>query len=937
MPGKNHDPAATNHRHRGVGAACLLAAICAVVPACDSRKPAANPAAKRPAKANSELTATRVELAATRLAAGTPDEALALVVAALEADPESAEATTMAWEILTKTRWHVPEITLEHHLPIDQVDFAEPSSLWVSLAGESNTTVRWNLESLAIESTMFPIPATATRSLVFDPGHRSVVVERGGVTLLCNAQSLKPVRDLGPLPEFVTPTAAITFSADGLLVAHPAFAASNNRAVVWHLRDTASGEILRSSDPIAPDRPLPLAAFLDRTALRVLFADGGLMEMPVSPVEPVRTTPPAQPLHLLRAQFASDGGAALTLIDPGPHRAPEWFLRSLGGQSSASLAPAGLLERFPWSRNPGLWTDLWREADHPPLKVDDRTAHVLIEPHPPIRAGSAITALAVNAERVIVGEASGTLTLLRTLPVPLVKPDAAQPKAFDATSLAALRQLTVALTGIRYHEATRTFTATATVDRLLACRDCDFNALLRVFPALDFSPLVTVMHSIHPRSAAPAALVPLWDRLARADSSGASWPRLLEKAADLSKTAWHQELTAAVVARASKQPVKPESSPWFAPLGMERLFETSDTNAIETTIQAVGGTGPAAAKALELSLASRHPEWIVACLAHAVDLPPLLRRIADSRIAWLQDRKADALTGWPEIFPDLQQVRLSEDWDGWEQADFRQALEQLRLCVGEVLASIEVPANPTAEHRQAIAARLSDPATIRAVGRARFASACLKAALAFAAFKEETATTFILAARARELGEAPAPCLRAEAMALTALGDYQKAHDRWITLITEHPVAAQLPGDYAEASYTSFENSDPRQAMAILTTGLHRFPKDANFALRAGWVALLTGNAERAYRFLLTGQQIGYPPEKLENATALLAIAAVQTGAAEDAAAYYEDLITLDPAWKNPDTIESLEWPEELKASLRQVVSPDLTPDPSPLLLPTIP
>lgn len=108
--------------------------------------------------------------------------------------------------------------------------------------------------------------------------------------------------------------------------------------------------------------------------------------------------------------------------------------------------------------------------------------------------------------------------------------------------------------------------------------------------------------------------------------------------------------------------------------------------------------------------------------------------------------------------------------------------------------------------------------------------------------------------------------------------------------------------------------------MAILTTGLHRFPNDSNFALRAGWVALLTGNAERAYRFLLTGLQIGYPPEKLENATALLAIAAAQTGATEDAAAFYQDLIRLDPVWQNPETLESLEWPEELKASLRQLV-----------------
>ena len=70
---------------------------------------------------------------------------------------------------------------------------------------------------------------------------------------------------------------------------------------------------------------------------------------------------------------------------------------------------------------------------------------------------------------------------------------------------------------------------------------------------------------------------------------------------------------------------------------------------------------------------------------------------------------------------------------------------------------------------------------------------------------------------------------------------------------------------------------------------------------------------------LLTGRQIGYPEEKIENATALLAIAACQTGAAEDAAAFYQDLIDLDPAWKKAETLETLDWPEELKASLRQL------------------
>src|SRR5690606_18882918 len=128
-----------------------------------------------------------------------------------------------------------------------------------------------------------------------------------------------------------------------------------------------------------------------------------------------------------------------------------------------------------------------------------------------------------------------------------------------------------------------------------------------------------------------------------------------------------------------------------------------------------------------------------------------------------------------------------------------------------------------------------------------------------------------LAQHARSLGAPAAACLRAEALAWTALGDFRKAQPCWITLITEHAVDSHEPGDYAEAAYTSFENGDIRQAMEILSTGMHRFADDSGFALRAGWVALLIGHADRGYEFLLAGEQLGYAEEKQENALALLA------------------------------------------------------------------
>ena len=789
----------------------------------------------------SQLAGARIDAARTQLDLKRPDAALALLVSALQAEPSSQEARDLAESILKETVWNFPALTLPHPSPIEQINSAGPSSLWVSLGGKTNTTVRWNLETPEIESVLFPVAAQATRSLVFDPGHRSVVVERGPVTLLCNAKTLKPIRDLGPLPDFLMPSAVIVFSKDGLLMAHPGFLSEKDHSIIWHLRDTSTGEIIRTSEPLTAR---PLAAFLDRSQLRVLHADGGLLEMPVSPVEPITKTPLPGAMKLLQAQFSQDGNAAITLQDPGPHQPPVANIISYRDEDDGSLDTAALARRFPWSRHPNLWTALMSDPEHAPFAVDGNRVKILTNPHALIEVDSAVTAVAFDEKNLLTGEEDGTLTIHRLLPLPGMNSNAREPAPINEASLLTLKNFSQALVGSYYDEKERSFTNIDPEARTTALNACDFDALLTIFPRLDFSAVIAEFKTIRHRHPAPEALGPLRKRLGQAD--------------------------------------------------------------------------PAAAAALALALKSEDAQQIEVSLATAVDLPPLLRRISLSRIAWLEGRKADALSGWTEVFPNLAETRLREDWLGWEQTDFQPALEQLRQCVNGELAAIQVPENSTTEQRKAIIARFTDPATITAVGRARFADACLKAALAFSAHKEEKEATFQLASLARNLGAPIEPCLRAEALALTALGDYQNAHPRWIQLITEHPVGATLPGDYAEAAYTAFENADPRQAMEILTTGMHRFPQDGNFALRAGWVALLTGNSERAYRFLREGQRIGFPADKRDNSTALLVIAAAQTGADDDATVYFQDLLRIDPAWADPATLDTLEWPEELKAVLGQ-------------------
>ena len=896
MLGSVHRSFTARHRRRAGFFAAVLA-LSASIPAC---KPQGRTVGKTPATATvyddlaSELAAARIDGAKMKLEQKRPAEALALMVSALKANPASQEARSMVETSFTETIWNLPQLSADHQLPIEQISVDGTDSLWVSLGGEASTTVRWNLETPQIESVLFPADESKTRSLIFDARHQWAVIERGSVTLLCDAKTLKPICDLGTLPPTLTPSSVVVFSSDGLLLAHPGYVSEQDRSVIWRLRDSATGQIIRTSDPIAADASQPLAATLDRNRLRVLHTDGSSLEIPISPVEEIRKVPAPQPVKLLQAQFSIDGNSVLTLQEERPHEPLVQSVISYQSAEDGSLEGLALAQRFPWSRQPNIWTGLMNDPQHAPFWVEGNLVKILTDSHAPIETTSPITAVAFSPGKVITGEESGRLTIHQLLPLPTRIQEETQPRSLDKAELTSLEYLSEALSGIRYHEKERTFSRLTTEDRTTAFRACDFDKIRAALPKLDFAPVIHSSVASTQRVAMPAAFLPLWERLAQADLTGKSAPKLLKLSGNLA------------------------GEPWLAPAKMEEVFRAGDSSAILAAIQSAGGKGPAAAAALALALKSDHHEWITAILTQAEDLPPLLRQISLSRIAWLQGRKAQALSVWPEVIPELAAVRLREDWQGWELADFQPALDDIRRCVSGELAGIEVPESATPEQRKAVAERLNDPATVEIVGERRFAEACLKAALAFSTHKEETEMTFQLANLARKMGAPPEPCLRAEALALTALGDYQKAHPRWIELITEHPIETTLPSDYAEAAYTAFENADPQQAMEILTTGMHRFPQDGNFALRAGWVALLTNNPERAYQFLQNGKRIGFPTEKLENATALLTIAAAQSGAQDDATVYFQELLKIDPAWADATTLDTLDWPEELKATLAQ-------------------
>jgi len=277
-----------------------------------------------------QLALARLDAAKTCLENNAQDQALALLVSALKAEPASPAAAALIHQLLAKTVWSVTSATITQPLPVEHLAFAPPSSLWVSLAESAadgfNTTVLWNTDALKLESVLFPARGAATRSLVLGQNQHSLVVQRGSgasaVTLLCDAKTLRPVRALGSPPAELTPQSVIVSSANGLLIAYPEAASATDPQIIWRICDAATGEMIRSSDPVADESLRPLAAHLDSRRLRVLHADGSLLDLPVSPVEPAAKHVSAVPLVFLHAQFSPNGAGFIALLDRGPDQAP---------------------------------------------------------------------------------------------------------------------------------------------------------------------------------------------------------------------------------------------------------------------------------------------------------------------------------------------------------------------------------------------------------------------------------------------------------------------------------------------------------------------------------------------------------------------------------------------------------------------------------------
>jgi tetratricopeptide (TPR) repeat protein len=350
---------------------------------------------------------------------------------------------------------------------------------------------------------------------------------------------------------------------------------------------------------------------------------------------------------------------------------------------------------------------------------------------------------------------------------------------------------------------------------------------------------------------------------------------------------------------------------------VRETFAAGDPTAITATIRALPPSGLPTATALFLALKSGKQEFIDQAFDIAEGLPPALLHIRNGRANLTES--------------DFALLREEQDWIGYESPDFSEVINTRWEKKVTLLAKLQLPENPTETDVRKFLAEVLSPEAGDKLSRDALAEIVLTAAKPLAGNPDLATSALMLTAAAERLGSPRPAVLRNRATAFAALSDFKSAHRDWIDLITNQPEATHLASDYSEASYTAFETGDPRQAIQILNTGLFRFPNDTPFAIRAGWIALLTDHPQEAMICLTRATKLGLPPAEIENTTALLAIAHMQIGDPETATSYLAQLKAISPKWDDPEALEKLPWPEPLKESLSQLIWQGRETSPEPL------
>ena len=356
----------------------------------------------------SALAAADFDAGAARVEAGAPDEALPFLIAALESDPEHQDAQALLLATLRRTAWNFPVAEIRHPLPVTRLAFGDGTTLY-SAIGEGasgdglDTVLRWDLRRGAMDAVLMPAAQTPTETLSLAPGARRAIIRRGGATLLCDGATLKPLKRLPFSP--ASAAEVMAWSPEGALLAYPA---DLDGGISWVIADANSGETIRQSGRIgAGDVAEPLAVQLDRERLLAVHRDGTLVELPLSPLVPMRTThPPAGEDFYSEATLSADGTELMVRLrsresEPASYRVDE--------------GPEGL-RLLPWDKGNGSsLIPAPHAVDGSKVTLND-IVQGRVSPAAPLHMESAVSAVASGHSSVAVGTKSGLLAVHQTIP-----------------------------------------------------------------------------------------------------------------------------------------------------------------------------------------------------------------------------------------------------------------------------------------------------------------------------------------------------------------------------------------------------------------------------------------------------------------------------------------------------------------------------------------
>lgn len=252
-----------------------LPILLALLVSCGEKTPVSQPPPTP--ESNPTLAAAQLALAKNHLDNSTPSKAIPYLQAALTNQP-SPETRATFEKTLTSTDFSFPVTALRHPSAVLRY-VASENDLFVAIGGDHSTVIRWDIsgEEPTVAAVMFPAKDRDITHLSLSPDSRYLLVHRDETSLLCHAETLKPIAALHPFTEKFDPETCQPFSENSLLLASPFAEVTGN--ITWRIRDAATGQVLRSET--IRNLSQPLAANFEGTTLQIIKQDGTGIAIPL--------------------------------------------------------------------------------------------------------------------------------------------------------------------------------------------------------------------------------------------------------------------------------------------------------------------------------------------------------------------------------------------------------------------------------------------------------------------------------------------------------------------------------------------------------------------------------------------------------------------------------------------------------------------------------